>query len=864
MADDAVVSTGAASAGRAPDPIGAGERRWRTVRPWRLGGRACLALSIGAMVLAVALPPGVGAADEPPLPVPRPASGQPAASELPPLAAQRPEAACTDGWDRVYVSDAMRLEAVRVLSSRTAWAAGGRLIRGGRRTAGVLRWDGSGWSGASLSRVAGRRPGDDSAFMGLDGSTSRSLWAVGYVRTSSRLAPLAARRRTGWRGVRVPRPRVGGASLTDVGSRGRQTWAVGVRLLRPGWRLPWVLRRTHDGWRAVGPRLRSGERGELSGVSVSGVGGIWVSGFVRHGGVIRPYVARRAGGGWRRADLPPLGEAVIVDLVVRARDDVWAVGYRLAGDAVEPLVLRRDGTGWHRHPAPDAASSYSVLTGLSVAGGRLTVVGAAWDPSQMRFVAIAARLVDDWQVSRLEAITDPSALMAVGGDPALGGWVGGTTERQGAGLLAGTCAPAASLDAPRIHRVSREGMGRRARGRARAEDPLLPRPRRGLPRARAVTVSVSRTDVRVRDRAASAGLPTRSFTWGGVIADFDGNGLLDVFLGRHGSQAALYLAARGGFRQSPQRFGSGDRHGCAAADVDGSGLPDLFCSMGSMRGTGVKAHQLWLDPGSPAARLHRTAGGALEPFGRGRLALFLDLDGDDDRDLFLAQEPGRADGIPSIDRVYLRAGPADFRDTPARGLDAGLGAIALDHGDVDRDGRQDILLAYYDSRAGGRRTGVRLYRSTGNGFRDITRRSAIGAIGESDVALARIDGVRGLDLVQLSAARIRVSVQRRGRFVTVWERALPNGVALATGDADGDGDTDIYVLRQKSRRGGHDVILLNRGGGRAWRAVAAPRASGGRADDVLALDGPDGTTDFLALNGLGRERGPVQLVSVER
>ena len=49
-------------------------------------------------------------------------------------------------------------------------------------------------------------------------------------------------------------------------------------------------------------------------------------------------------------------------------------------------------------------------------------------------------------------------------------------------------------------------------------------------------------------------------------------------------------------------FSGVDRRGCAAADVDGSGLPDLYCAVGGERGAGLKANELWLDSGGLAPR----------------------------------------------------------------------------------------------------------------------------------------------------------------------------------------------------------------------------------------------------------------------
>ena len=141
----------------------------------------------------------------------------------------------------------------------------------------------------------------------------------------------------------------------------------------------------------------------------------------------------------------------------------------------------------------------------------------------------------------------------------------------------------------------------------------------------------------------------------------------------------------------------------------------------------------------------------------------------------------------------------------------------------------------------------------------------ISSIGERDAELVRLDGDRKLDLVQLSGDRIRISLLRNGRFKPVFERTISGAVAVAAGDADGDGDQDLYVLRQKNRASTKDIILFNRGNGRSYRAVAAPSRSGGRADDVYAIDhDQNGLTDFLVLNGRGSVKGPLQLISFYR
>ena len=112
------------------------------------------------------------------------------------------------------------------------------------------------------------------------------------------------------------------------------------------------------------------------------------------------------------------------------------------------------------------------------------------------------------------------------------------------------------------------------------------------------------------------------------------------------------------FRDAGIAFGLVDRHGCAAHDVDASGLPDLYCSVGGRRGTGIKANQLWLDPGGPSRVLDELVGRVPEPLGRGRVAAFIDVDLDGAHDLFVGQEAERMDGLPSDNRVYRREAPA--------------------------------------------------------------------------------------------------------------------------------------------------------------------------------------------------------------
>ena len=237
----------------------------------------------------------------------------------------------------------------------------------------------------------------------------------------------------------------------------------------------------------------------------------------------------------------------------------------------------------------------------------------------------------------------------------------------------------------------------------------------------------------------------------------------------------------------------------------------------------------------------------------------MDLDGLDD--LFVGQDTARMDGLPSDGRIYVRRGPARFRALAGSGIDPVFSTRAVSTGDVDGDGRADLLLVHADPHSLRETGGIRLYRNVGGRLRDVTTAQRIRSIGESDAELADLDGDGRDDLIQLSGSRIRISLERADGYRPVFERRLGGGVALAVGDADGDGGLDIYVLRQKDRARHDDTLLLGRRGGRDWRAVRVPSRHGGVADDVVAIDHDgNGRADFLALNG-GDGAGPLQLVA---
>jgi hypothetical protein len=84
---------------------------------------------------------------------------------------------------------------------------------------------------------------------------------------------------------------------------------------------------------------------------------------------------------------------------------------------------------------------------------------------------------------------------------------------------------------------------------------------------------------------------------------------------------------------------------------------------------------------------------------------------------------------------------------------------------------------------------------------------------------------------------------------------------VALGDADGDGDLDVYALISNLPAGTNpdDVVLRNNALG--FTAVPVPRATG-IGDAVVTLDGnADGRSEFLVLNGV-ETSGPAQRIQL--
>ena len=253
------------------------------------------------------------------------------------------------------------------------------------------------------------------------------------------------------------------------------------------------------------------------------------------------------------------------------------------------------------------------------------------------------------------------------------------------------------------------------------------------------------------EETESAGIARTSPTYDAAVGDFDGDGRPDLYVGNHGTGAVLLRnVGDGRFTDVLPVSGIdpfGDQHGTGWADYDNDGRLDLLVTVGAGRGLQVKQNRLYHNDGDGRFHDVGATSGVADPRGRSRAVAWLDVDNDGWLDLVLAN-------FASPNRLFRNRHDGTFEDlSDAYGLSA-LSATRVAWGDYDGDGYPDLLFS-------GTPRGMRLlHNEAGRRFTDVTESAGLGGQ--------------------------RQSVQ-----------------GMAFGDADNDGDLDLYVSL-----GGdfHDVV----------------------------------------------------------
>ena len=295
------------------------------------------------------------------------------------------------------------------------------------------------------------------------------------------------------------------------------------------------------------------------------------------------------------------------------------------------------------------------------------------------------------------------------------------------------------------------------------------------------------------DASAGAGLDAAVPCYDAALADFDGDGRIDVYTGNHWAGAMLLRNLGGGrFENVIAQSGiepGGDQHGHGWGDANGDGRPDLYVALGADHGRALKANRLYRNEGGGRFVDIAAAAAALDPPGRGRGVTWTDYDRDGHLDVLVTN-------YRTPNALLRNRGDGSFEDrTAAAGLPR-VGAARAVWADWDADGWPDLLLAAAPG-------GLRLFRNRGDGtFADAT-------------------GGAGLPR---------------------W----PPPVGAAFGDADGDGDLDLALTTGKeyptglALRDGTATFtqVRGRGGGVDFVAARAPTFALVSWDVPVALDDP--------------------------
>jgi tetratricopeptide (TPR) repeat protein len=372
---------------------------------------------------------------------------------------------------------------------------------------------------------------------------------------------------------------------------------------------------------------------------------------------------------------------------------------------------------------------------------------------------------------------------------------------------------------------------------------------------------------RFQDVTEEAGVGDRGYGMGLAVGDYDNDGREDLYVTNFAPRGAggnvLYHNEGGGrFRDVTAAAGTapgGWSTSAAFLDYDGDGLLDLYVVRYVRYDPGKRCRQGAIQsycgprdfPGEPDVLYHNRGDGTFEDTsaragigfedpagGAGLGVIALDYDDDGDTDIFVSNDQGPNYLFQNrggrFQEVALAAGVAYGPDGAAR---AGMG---VDAGDLDLDGREELVVTNFADEPAG------LFLAEGGGlFRDAA--SELGVAGPTllplgfGVVFTDFDLDGDLDLyianghVHDNIAELRpgsgrtfgqpdLLLENRGAegFVDVsraagrWFAEARVGRAVAAADYDEDGDEDLFVLNA----GGRGALLENRAPRRGgWLAL---------------------------------------------
>jgi len=341
------------------------------------------------------------------------------------------------------------------------------------------------------------------------------------------------------------------------------------------------------------------------------------------------------------------------------------------------------------------------------------------------------------------------------------------------------------------------------------------------------------------DVTRAAGISVEMYGLGCAVADYDNDGLVDIYITAVGPNKLFRNLGGGKFADVTSKAGVGDPGFSTSAawfDYDKDGKLDLFvanyvewsietdvectldgtnksyCTPQKYKG---QSSTLYRNRGNGTFENATQRAGLNDPTSKALGVALLDYNGDGNMDLFVANDT-------EPNKLYKNNGNGTFTD---EALTAGVAfseagtpraGMGVDAGDYDGSGKPGIVIGNFTSES------MALYRNEGNGlFTDEARGSGIGGMSEQSLTFATfffdydLDGLLDIlavnghvsDDIQKVQPKVRYAQaphlfrnrgkkkfeEVTGKVGRTLNRAIV-GRGAAYGDYDNDGDLDLLVL----------------------------------------------------------------------